>query len=270
MYNAAAPKTGTLRTGLALWALLMGTCLIPAALSALPAATAQEPDEMAQKIFDLTNRDRTAHGLPPLHWDPALAAAAAAHADRMKEEKTLSHQYPGEPDVTARAAHAGARFQAIAENIAMGPGAEALEKQWMNSVPHRTNILDPQMNAIGIAVVEKSGYLYAVEDFSNALEALTQQQVEQKVEGLLRDQNIDPSGPRSVAEQACMAPNAMPAATSETGPVRAVVRFQTPDLIRLPSAVAEQLRTGQFSKAAVGACKSGGAFTTYRVAVVLY
>ena len=269
MYNAAPSKTGTWRTGLALWAFLMGACLIPAALSALPATT-QQPDAMAQKIFDLTNRDRAAHDLPPLHWDPALAAAAAAHADRMKEEKTLSHQYPDEPDLTGRAAHAGARFQALAENIAMGPSAEALEKQWMNSVPHRTNILDPQMNAIGIAVWERSGYVYAVEDFASAPEALTQQQVEQKVEDLLRDQKINPSGPRSVAEQACLMQNGMPDGTSETGPVRAIVRFQTPDLSKLPTQIADQLRTGQFTKAAVGACKSQGAFTAYRVAVLLY
>src|SRR5271165_1902444 len=269
MYNAAPSKTGALRIGLALWTLLMG-CLIPAALRALPAATTQQPDEMAQKIFYLTNRDRAAHGLPPLHWDPALAAAAAAHADRMKEEKTLSHQYPGEPDLAGRAAHAGARFQALAENIAMGPSADALEKQWMNSVPHRTNILDPQMNAIGIAVWERSGYVYAVEDFASAPEALTQQQVEQKVEDLLRDQKINPSGPRSVAEQACLMQNGMPDGTSEIGPVKAIVRFQTTDLSKLPTQIAGQLRTGQFTKAAVGACKSQGAFTAYRVAVLLY
>jgi hypothetical protein len=238
--------------------------------AAFPAATPQPTDEATQKIFDLTNQDRAAHGLPPLHWDPALAVAAATHADRMKEEKSLAHEYPGEPDLTARASQAGARFQALAENIAMGPSAEALEKQWMNSVPHRTNILDPQMNAIGLAVWERSGYLYAVVDFAHSPEALTREQVEQKVEDLLRDQNINPSGSRSVAEEACTTQNGTPASTPETGTVKAVVRFQTPDLSKLPSAVADQLRTGHFTRAAVGACKSQDVYTSYRVAVVLY
>src|ERR1700759_3291501 len=130
-------------------------------------------DEREQRVFELTNQDRTAQGLQPLHWDRSLGAAAAVHVDRMKDEKSLSHQYPGEPDLQARAAQAGAHFQAIAENIAMGPSAEAIEKQWMNSVPHRQNILDPQMNAIGIAVVQKNGYLSAVEYFANAYQALT-------------------------------------------------------------------------------------------------
>jgi len=233
-------------------------------------AGAQKPDEATQKIFELTNQDRTAQGLQPLQWDKSLAAAAAVHVDKMRDEKTLSHQYPGEPDVKDRAAQAGAHFQAIAENIAMGPSAEAIEKQWMNSVPHRQNILDPQMNAIGIAVIEKDGYLYAVEDFANANQSLTREQVEEKVGDLLRAQKIDPSGPRSIGEEACATQDGTPSDASKAGQVKGVMRFQTPDLSKLPDQVVQQLSSGQFTKAAVGACKSEGTFTTYRVAVVLY
>jgi hypothetical protein len=233
-------------------------------------AMAQQGDEKEQRIYELTNQDRTAQGLQPLHWDKSLAAAAAVHIDKMKDEKTLSHQYPGEPDLQARAAQTGAHFQAIAENIAMGYSAEAIEKQWMNSVPHRQNILDPQMNSIGIAVIEKNGYLYAVEDFANANQSLTKDQVEQKVDDLLRAQKIDPSGPRSVGEEACAMEDGTPSDASQVGRVKAVMRFQTPDLSKLPDQATQQLSSGQFTKAAVGACKAEGTFTTYRVAVVLY
>ena len=54
--------------------------------------------EKEQRIFELTNQDRAAQGLQPLRWDSALAAAADVHVDKMKDEKELSHQYPGEPD----------------------------------------------------------------------------------------------------------------------------------------------------------------------------
>src|SRR5271154_3090555 len=100
MYKASVSRTGVLRPGPALWIILIGICIIPSALRALPAAMPLQPDEAAQRIFELTNQDRPPHALPPLHWDPALAAAAAVHADRMKQEKTLSHQYAGEPDLT--------------------------------------------------------------------------------------------------------------------------------------------------------------------------
>ena len=36
----------------------------------------------------------------------------------------------------------------------------------MKSPPHRANILDKDMNSVGIGVVEQRGQLFAVEDFS--------------------------------------------------------------------------------------------------------
>ncbi len=238
-------------------------------LCLLPIPAHGQSDAKAQQILELTNQDRVAHGLKPLEWDSNLAAAAAVHAARMADAKSLSHQYPGESDVAARAAQAGAHFQAIAENTAMGPSAGAIEKQWMSSVPHRTNILDPQMNTIGIGVAEKGGYLYAVEDFANSSQTMTKEQAEERVSDLLRDEKIDPSGPHDAAEQACAMSTGMPQGAG----ARAVVRFETPDLSQLPSQVAQQLRSGQFTKAAVGACapsRTQGSFTTYRVAVLLY
>jgi hypothetical protein len=243
--------------------------MLTMAVICLSVQSPAQSDDKAQQILSLTNQDRAEHGLQPLAWNPALAAATEAHTERMANEKSLSHQYPGEQDVSARAAQAGAHFQAIAENIAMGPSPKAIEKQWMNSTPHRTNILDPQMNVIGIAVVEKGGYLFATEDFANAAQSLTTQQVEDKVSALLRDQNIDPSGPREEAEQACSAGSGIPQGSR----ARAILRFQTSDLSQLPSQVAQQLRSGQYTKAAVGACSPGGSqgnFTSYRVGVLLY
>lgn len=230
---------------------------------------AAQTDDRAQQILALTNQDRAEHGLQPLKWDASLAAAAQAHTGRMANEKSLSHQYPGEPDVSARAAQAGAHFQAIAENTAMGPDPRGIEKQWMNSVPHRTNILDPKMNSIGIGVVEKNGYVFATEDFASATADLNVQQVEDKVSALLHDQNIDPSGPRDQAEQACASGHGMPQGAN----AKSIVRFQTSDLSQLPSQVADQIRSGGYTKAAVGACSPGssqGNFTSYRLAVLLY
>jgi hypothetical protein len=54
---------------------------------------------------------------------------------------------------------------------------------------------------------------------------------------------------------------------------RSIVRFETPDLSQLPSQVTQQIQTGDFRKAAVGACAPGPGqanFTTYRVAILFY
>jgi len=227
-----------------------------------------QTDRKAQQIFDLTNQARADQGLPPLQWSGTLAAAAQAHANRMIQERTLAHQYAGEADLAARTAQAGAHFRAIAENIAYGSSPSQIEKEWMHSSGHRANILDPQMNAIGIAVAERGGYLYAVQDFSNALQQLTPSQIEQTVSSQLGNHGIDPSGPRDEARQACRADHGIPEGSS----AQSVVRYQTPNLSQLPGIVTQQLQRGKFTQAAVGACapSSRGNFTAYRIAILFY
>jgi hypothetical protein len=243
--------------------------LVCVALLGIASLASAQAQDNARRIFDLTNQDRQQQGLQPLHWDAALAAAAQAHADRMVRQRALSHQYDGEPALMDRAAAAGAHFQAIAENIAMGPNPQGIEQQWMHSTPHRTNILDPKMNALGVAIAEQGGYLYAVEDFAQSSEALNREQVEHRVQDLLRAQNVDPSAPAGPAEKACSMSRGIPEGTN----ARSVVRFETPDLSQLPSQVEQQIRSGDFKKAAVGACAPGNSqvsFTTYRVAILFY
>lgn len=232
-------------------------------------ARAQE-DFSAQthQIFELTNQDREARGLQPLQWNTSLAQAAQAHAERMAAEDDLSHQYPGEPSVAQRTAQAGAHFQAVAENIASGYSARGIESEWMHSTPHRTNILDPRMNALGVGLVERRGTLFAVEDFADASGAFSPGQVESQVGRLLRQDGIDPSAPRAAAALACSSDGGYP--KGETG--KLVVRFDTGDLSQLPAQIQTLIRSGSYHRAAVAACPGGrqGSFTTYKVALVLY
>ena len=46
---------------------------------------------IAGPLLAAHNRDRAAVGAPPLSWDPALAAAAAAHARHLASEGRLRH-----------------------------------------------------------------------------------------------------------------------------------------------------------------------------------
>ncbi len=258
------------KTGWWIAALLVGSVLGNAPQStAQQDAGIQSASPAEQQIFDATNQVRSEQGLSPLHWDASLAYAAHAHAEKMTEKGQLSHQYEGEPPLTARAAQAGAHFQAIAENIAMGPSADSIQKQWMHSMPHRTNILDGQMTAIGIAVVEKRGSLYAVEDFANGVQAMSPEQVEQEIGELLKQKGVAPTGPKQDARQTCEMPSGS-AGGSHPG---AVVRWQSSDMSKLPEVLEQRVRSGQYHTAAVGACSSTNpdqGFTTFRVAVLLY
>src|ERR1700678_695952 len=152
------------------------TMAMSGAMAALP-MLGQQPAE--QQLMDLANADRAQQGLPPLKWDPALAQAANQHAQLMAQQPALSHQYPGEPDLDARCGAAGAHFRAIAENVALAPTPQALEKEWMNSAPHRANLLNPAMNVMGVGLVKRGGNYYAVEDFADGVAQLGPEQIEQ-------------------------------------------------------------------------------------------
>src|SRR6202167_64011 len=140
----------------------------------------------ARALFEAANRERAEQGLAQLHWDNALADAAHEHALLMAQRNTLSHQFPGEAPLQDRARVAGARFTEVAENVAEGPSATVIHSSWMHSPPHRANLLDPELTAVGIAVVGNAprgaaGMLFAVEDFSQAVASLSLGEQERQV-----------------------------------------------------------------------------------------
>jgi Cysteine-rich secretory protein family len=232
-----------------------------------PRLQAQQGDQ--QLLLDAVNRDRSNHGLGLVKWDPALAQAAQSHAELMSGQSSLSHQYQGEPDLVTRASQQGAHFRVVAENIAMGIDVQDLEKQWMNSAPHRANILDPRLNAVGIGLVRRGAHYFGVQDFSDAVAALGPRQIEDKVAALLDQKGIHPTGPQRDAEQTCEMPHGIAGGSAP----RFVIRWEGADLSTLPPALVQQIETSHYHSAAVGACDSAHpeqGFTTYRVAVLLY
>ena len=235
------------------------------------ACPGQQPAE--QQVLAAANADRAQQGLPPLTWNPALAAAALNHAQAMKSSGTLSHQLSGEPDVASRTAAAGAHFRAVAENIAYGYSPKAIESEWMHSAPHRANILDPRMNEIGIAIVKGGGTLWAVEDFAAGIASLTPAEVEQNVAKELTAQGLAVAAAASAEGDAARA--ACPQFEGGAGAhARFVVRWESSNLHTLPQPLAAALASGQYTRAAVGACPANNPrnrdFTAYRVAVLLF
>jgi uncharacterized protein YkwD len=156
---------------------------------------APETASAERALFDAANRERAAQGLAQLRWDNALANAAREHAQLMAQRNTLSHQFPGEPALQDRARAAGARFTEIAENVAEGPSADVIHASWMHSPPHRANLLDPELTAVGIAVVGSAsrdgagrggaGMLFAVQDFSQSVASLSLVEQEKQVAATL-------------------------------------------------------------------------------------
>jgi hypothetical protein len=218
-------------------------------------------------LFDDLNRERSAQGLPPLKWDAALAAAAREHAARMAQRNVLSHQLPGEPQIQDRATQAGARFTTIAENIAVAPNSATIHSAWMQSPHHRENILDPELNVVGIGVVKGSDGLFAVQDFSQAVANLNFKQQEQQVMANLNVHGMPATKATDDARKTCE----MDRGYSGIRPL-SVTRFETADLTKLPFDLEQKLRSGRYHSAAVGACEGGSSagFTHFKLVVELF
>ncbi len=252
------------------------------ALAGWPQASPAQPAQPAQaaqiastralraqqeQLFALANRARAAAGVAPLKWDEALAAAALNHCARMAAEGPIAHRYGGEPDVTERAAQAGSHFSLIEENVAVGSYAASIHQGWMDSPHHRANLLNPEIDSAGIAVVSARGVLYAVADYSRAVPVLSRAQVEATVAGLLRARGV------AIQEDATDARAYCSNSSKRENRPAFFMLWQNPDLTVLPQPLLDRLATGRYRKAEVGSCPaqgSVGSFTAYRVAVILY
>jgi len=138
------------------------------AFAAQTALAQQKADAAARQLFEALNRERASQGLAQLKWDDALAKAAHQHAETMAGQNTLSHQLPGEVSLPARVGRAGVQFISLSENVAQGPTAANIYEQWKNSPNHRANILDTDMDTVGIGIAERNGVLFAAADFCKA------------------------------------------------------------------------------------------------------
>jgi uncharacterized protein YkwD len=235
--------------------------------SAVQTAMSQDEKAAAAELFQSANRERTSRNLPPLREDPKLVSAAWLHAKRMAAAGTLSHQLPGEPDLIERIRQAGVHSSMVAENVAEGSRAAQIHRKWMHSAPHRANLLDPRANAIGIAVVERRGKLFAVEDFARELAALSPAQQERAVASLITARGLQVEKDDAVARAACNGP-------VHTRPLpMLIIRYSATDLSGLPAQAARAIESRQYRRAAVGACgvtTSAKGFSVYRMTILLY
>ena len=93
------------------------------------------------------------------------------HCRMMAAARADLASYGGEPDLSARAAQAGAHFGLIEENVAVGAlGRTRFTRRGCSRRATAQNLLSPGVDHVGIAVVYARGVLYAVADYSAAVE----------------------------------------------------------------------------------------------------
>jgi uncharacterized protein YkwD len=110
----------------------------------------------------LLNQERTSRGLRRLRDNSRLESAAQSHSDDMVARRYFEHDSPGGSTMVDRIKRTGyVRPNAgwsLGENIAWGTQVLATPREtvkaWMNSPPHRANILRGSFKEIGIGIAD--------------------------------------------------------------------------------------------------------------------
>ena len=245
--------------------LIVATFLVTLACSV---TCAQGQSVAEQYLLAAANQDRAAHQLGALRSDAQLAMAARMHAYEMAKRRTISHQFNGEAELATRVGDAGVHFSLVTENVAEAPNSSLIHDLWMASAGHRANLLDPAVDAVGIAVIREGGQYYAVEDFARTVQHLSLDQQESTVASLLGKAGLSLATGSPDARQTCM----MSSGHAGNRQPWFVMRYTSADIHRLPEELTSRLTSGKYRQASVGACVTGkqSPFTSYSIAVLLY
>jgi hypothetical protein len=112
-------------------------------VSLAPGAFAASEDSLLSRI----NEERGSRGLAALvsHWD--LVDDAEAHSELMMATDNLHHN--------ANLSGVTTGWVALGENVGLGPGVGSIHTAFMNSSPHRGNVLG-DFTHVGIGAVRES------------------------------------------------------------------------------------------------------------------
>jgi uncharacterized protein YkwD len=125
--------------------------------------TAAQVDRLERVEVALINRYRRSHGLHPLRIDGTLTRAAGWMALDLGRTARFSHtdSLGRDPFTRLRAFGYPSSDTWRGENLAAGdPRPVGTRRQWINSPPHRANLLGARFRAIGIARVRVPGSPY--------------------------------------------------------------------------------------------------------------
>jgi uncharacterized protein YkwD len=128
-----------------------------AGLVAAPGAQAASSSTSEQQFVSSINGARHAAGRPALSTSSELASVARAWAAKMASSDTLKHN----PNLTSQITN----WRYAGENVGVGGDVVSLHQAFMDSAPHKANILDRDYTQIGVGVVMAGGRMWVAEVF---------------------------------------------------------------------------------------------------------
>ena len=122
------------------------------AASVVPTAPSALDPAMVTRLVELTNTERSQAEKGPLRVNARLMQAAQIQADQLAQVGHLDHVLPetAYPRPEDRLVATGYTWQTFAENLGLGyPDALRAVEGWMQSPPHRANILSADHTETG-------------------------------------------------------------------------------------------------------------------------
>ena len=100
------------------------------------------------------NRAREANRLRPMKLDPEASKVAKVHTKHMARSNTLEHS------TTRQLTRRVTNWQSLGENVGVGGDVRSLHKAFMDSEPHRANVLNRGFTNVGLGTVWSNGRLW--------------------------------------------------------------------------------------------------------------
>lgn len=131
-------------------------------------ATPAEFERVITEVHEATNRERVEAGRDPVQRLDSLDGIAQDWSDQMASEDRMYHN----PNIRAQVADTyPGNWAGYGENVLQnwcGVNGERLVQQWMDSLGHRLNLLNPRHTHLGVGVAgADSGKLYSTQNFVN-------------------------------------------------------------------------------------------------------
>lgn len=152
--SAANPTIGTAAALMSIGNLRAGATVSATDAPFTVASPSASDMELIHEVVKRTNQLREEQGLPPVRYDADLAAYAQVRAQEIPEH--FAHERPD-----------GSSVGNFGENIAYGQNTPQLVvQQWQNSVGHYRNMVDPNVETIGVGYyVDRGGRKHWVQLF---------------------------------------------------------------------------------------------------------
>jgi len=132
-------------------------------LVAAPQALAAADEGLERELIRMTNLDRTSNGLGSLLPETTLTGLARERSEDMQTRNYFAHEIPPSGEkVFAEMDRRGWLYEAAGENLGWNSAArdatiQFVQRDFMNSPSHRSNVLKEVFTQIGVGSVPGTG-----------------------------------------------------------------------------------------------------------------